>query len=44
VHVDLVVDRPTIAVDDRALIVEGRYAEPLPAAGPTTPSPERSHA
>lgn len=43
VHVDLVVDRPTIAVDGRALIVDGRYAEPLPAAGPT-PSPERSHA
>ena len=42
VHVDLVVDRPTIAVDGLPLIADGRYVDP-PAAI-SFPSPKRSPA
>lgn len=42
VHVDLVVDRPTITVDGHPLIVGGHYPDPLPTISPT--SPERSPA
>lgn len=31
VHVDVVVDRPTITLDGRPLIVDGVYVEPLPS-------------
>lgn len=41
VHVDLVVDRPTITVDGVPLIVDGRYPEDVP---PLSPAPERSPA
>lgn len=48
VHVDLVVDRPTITVDGVPLIVEGRYADGIPSPSPSTsapsPAPERSPA
>jgi len=39
VHVDLVVDRPTIHVDGRALIVDGRYPGD-PSEPPDRPDPE----
>lgn len=42
VHVDLVVDRPTITVDGHPLIVGGRYLDPLPTI--SSPTLERSPA
>ena len=42
VHVDVVVDRPTITIDGCPLIIDGAYVEPLPAI--PSPSLERSPA
>lgn len=38
VHVDVVVDRPTITVDGRPLIVDGAYVEPLPVPSERSPA------